>query len=478
MPIYDVIIVGAGPGGIFACLELLEKNPALKILMLDKGKPVDQRSHTGIDLTQGFGGCGSWSDGKLCMSMDAGYGGNLQEYIKDLNLFAKIMKKVDDTHMHFSDNKDIEVFGEDESKVEPIRMAAAKNGMTLLSAKIRHLGTENNEKIMKNIYEYLKDRVDIKFNTEVKGFKKTDSGFSVDCCIGASDDPTAIGHRFSMAEPGEHIYNCKYLVLMPGRSGNRWFGAQAEEHGLKIKNNQIDIGVRVEFPEWVGREIGSVLYEPKLLIRAPKTDLKARTFCWNNGGHVVAESVTDKGVDYLTVNGHSFNDKNLKTANSNFALLVSAEFTEPFNKPVAYGRSVTALCNQLGGGKAIVQRLKDAKRNQRSTPKRMLEMNLQPTLKDAVPGDLSFAFPAKQWNTIMESMEILDRLFPGINGDDTIMYGPEVKWYSARAELGPRLESSIPNLFCGGDGAGVSRGIVQAAMCGIVIGEEIASREK
>lgn len=464
MSTYDVCIVGAGPGGIFTALTLLEKNPSLKILMLDKGKPVAERGHSGIDLTQGFGGCGSWSDGKLCMSMDAGYGGNLQEYIGDMNLFAAIMKKVDDIHMAFSDKKDIKVYGDDEKVVEPIKIRAAKEGMTLLSARIRHLGTENNEQIMKNIYEHLKDKVDIKFGIEILDFVK-------------SDDEFVINGKYATTVFGDAPkFKSKKLVLMPGRSGNRWFGQIAKEHGLKIRNNQIDIGVRVEFPEWIGREIGSVLYEPKLVIRTPKTDLKARTFCWNNGGHVVAESVTDKGTDYLTVNGHSFNDADKKTANSNFALLVSAEFTEPFNDPIAYGRSVAQICNLMGGGKAIVQRLKDAKAGRRSTPKRMTEMNLQPTLKDAVPGDLSFALPAKQWNTIIEALEILDKIFPGMNGDDTIMYGPEIKWYSARAELSNKLESSIPNLFCGGDGCGISRGIVQAAMCGIIIGTEIGDR--
>lgn len=462
---FDVVVVGAGPGGIFATLELLEHNPKLKILMLDKGKPVHERSHTGIDLTQGFGGCGSWSDGKLCMSLDAGYGGNLQDYISDMRLFSSLMKKVDDIHMSFSDKKDIKVYGDDDKIVEPIKLKAARDGMTLLSAKIRHLGTENNEQIMKNIYEYLKDKVEIRFGVEVTGFSR----------LKEMDSDWEFQTRYNKDDKQILVYS-KYLILMPGRSGNRWFGQIAKEHGLKIRNNQIDIGVRVEFPEWIGREIGSILYEPKLVIRAPKTDLKARTFCWNNGGHVVAESVKDNGKDYLTVNGHSFNDADKKTPNSNFALLVSAEFTEPFNDPIAYGRSVAQLCNLMGGGKAIVQRLKDAKLGRRSTPKRMLEMNLQPTLKDAVPGDLSFAFPAKQWNTIIESLEILDKMFPGMNGDDTIMYGPEIKWYSARAELSPKLESSIPNLFCGGDGCGISRGIVQSAMCGIIIGQEIAER--
>jgi uncharacterized FAD-dependent dehydrogenase len=470
---YDVCVVGAGPGGIFTCLTLLEKNPDLKIVMLDKGKPVEDRSHKGIDLTQGFGGCGSWSDGKLCMSLDAEYGGHLQDYI-DLASFKEIMQKVDDTHMHYSDKKDIEVYGDNLEKVAKVKKDAAQAGMTLLTARIRHLGTENNEQIMKNIQTYLKDKVDIRFGAEVTDFVQGKDNFFVEYGIVPTEEGKLKGELYTA-----YTLNCKHLVLMPGRSGNKWFKGVAERHNLKIKNNQIDIGVRVEFPNWVGEDIGKALYEPKLIIRNPKTDLKSRTFCWNNGGHVVSESVMDGDKEFVTVNGHSFNSEDKKTENSNFALLVSAEFTEPFKDPIAYGRSVAYSCNLLGGGKPIVQRLKDAKAGRRSTPKRMTEINMEPTLKDAVAGDLSFALPAKQFNTIMESMEILDRLFPGMNGDDTIMYGPEIKWYSARAELTNKLETEDnSNLFCGGDGCGVSRGIVQAAMCGVIVGREIAERAK
>ena len=475
---YDVCIVGAGPAGIFTALELLEKSPGLNILMLDKGKPVEDRSHEGIDLTQGFGGCGSWSDGKLCLSMDAEYGGHLQEYVKDLSLFAKIMQKVDDVHMHFSDNKDIKLDGDNDEIADAIKMDAGRKGMHLLRARVRHLGTDNNEQIMKNIYEFIKDKVDIKFGMEFKTFKKIEDGFEISCM---AKDLT--GHRFSIANPDDvatDIFKSKYLVLMPGRGGNGWFSRLAVEHGFKIRNNQVDVGVRVEFPEWIGREIGEALYEPKLVFRTPKTDMKARTFCWNNGGYCVSEKVVDErnNATYLTVNGHSFENKAKKTPNSNFALLVSANFTEPFKDPISYGRNIVKNVNDIAGGTALVQRLKDAKQYKRSTEKRMREINMQPTLKNASPGNIALALPGAQWATILEALEMLDRVFPGLNGDDTVLYAPEVKWYSARAEMSPKLESPIPNLFCGGDGAGISRGIVQAAMCGIIIGEEIASRVK
>ena len=402
------------------------------------------------------------------MSLDAGYGGNLQEYIKDLNLFAKIMQKVDDTHMRFSDNKDIKLDGDDDEKADAIKMDAGRKGMTLLRARVRHLGTENNEQIMKNIYECLKDKIDIRFSTEVTTFgtRVPDGSFTVVY----KDHTTKVAGNIV----------AKYLVLTPGRGGNGWFSRMAKEHGFTMRNNQVDVGVRVEFPEWIGREIGSVLYEPKLVMRTPKTDLKARTFCWNNGGYCVSEAVEDEktGVSYLTVNGHSYKEKERKTPNSNFALLVSVEFDHPFKDPISYGRNIVKNVNDIAGGRALVQRLKDAKMFRRSTTKRMTEINMQPTLKDAEPGNISLALPGAQWTAIMESLEMLDKVFPGLNGDDTILYAPEVKWYSARAELSPKLESPIPNLFCGGDGAGISRGIVQSAMCGIIIGEEISSRVK
>ncbi len=458
---YDVIIVGAGPGGIFSALNLIENNPNLKILILEKGKPVSERAHTGRDLTQGFGGCGSFSDGKLCLSLDKEYGGNLQEYIKDLSLFSVLMNKVDETHMRFSDEKEIKLYGDDLEKIEPIKIKAAQNGMTLLSARVRHLGTDNNEKIMQNVYNFLKDKVEIRFGCEVSDFEKQND-FKV---IYKKDDV-------------EYEEESKYLILMPGRGGTSWFEKIAKNHNLKVINNQVDVGVRVEFPEWIGRDIGNILYEPKLVMRTPNTDLRARTFCWNNAGFVVRESVKDEsGNDIWTANGHSNSKGGKKSNNSNFALLVSAVFTEPFNQPTVYGKSVAKLCNLLGDG-IIVQRLRDLKANHRTTAKRLTEMNLQPTLKEATPGDISYCLPAKQLNAIMESIEILDKLFPGLNGSDTILYAPEIKWYSARASLTNKLESEIINLFCGGDGCGISRGIVQAAMSGLVVSEEILEREK
>jgi uncharacterized protein len=462
---YDVCIIGAGPGGIFTALELIERKPDLKICILEKGKPLSERDHKNReDLTCGFAGAGAYSDGKIIYSLDKSYGGNLQDYIFDLNYFQKLMDKVDETYMRFSNDKNIPIFGDDLEKINPIKIKAARNGMSLLLGRIRHCGTDQNEVIMKNLYNYLKDKVEIKFGAEVRDFEKTNDGFDV--CF-----------RNGIQYPEEQIVQCKYLALMPGRSGNRFFENIAKSHGLTTINNQIDIGVRVEFPNWVGKELDQVLYEPKLLIRTPKTELKTRTFCYNPNGFVVQESIKDeKGKEIVTVNGHSNSENGEQSQNTNFALLVSATFTEPFHEPSLYGQSVAKLCNMLADGGALVQRLKDLKNNVRSTPKRIKEMNLQPTLKEAQAGDLRFALPSKQIDAILESIEILDTMMPGLNGNDTLLYAPEIKFYSVRGKLTNQLETEIPNLYAGGDGAGVSRGIAQSSASGIVVANAIIEK--
>ena len=456
---YDCIIIGMGPTGLFSALELIKKMPDLKILMIDKGKELSKRdSNKREDLTCGFGGAGTRSDGKIVYSLDKSYGGNLQDYIHDLNYFQFLMNQVDETLMNFSDDKNIPIFGDDLEKIAPIKLRASQNGMSLLSGRIRHCGTDNNLNILNNMYGYLKDKIEFKFEEEVNNIIVEDSIFTV---------------------YADKIYTAKYVILGVGRSGNRFFENLSKTMGIKTINNQIDIGIRIEMPNWVSESIDKILYEPKLLIRTPKTDLKTRTFCWNPSGFVVQESIKDEdGKELVTVNGHCNSGNGLKSQNTNFALLVSSTFTEPFNQPSLYGRSIIKLCNLLAGGGVLMQRLKDLKNNIRSTKKRILEMNLQPTLKEAEAGDLRYALPSKQIDAILESIEILDRLMPGINSNDTILYAPEVKHYSIRGDLTNELETKITNLYAGGDGAGVSRGIAQSSMCGIIIAKSILAKSK
>lgn len=456
---YDVIIIGAGAAGIFTSLFLIEENPKLKVLVLDKGKPLEQRNRkVGSDLMEGWGGAGSFSDGKLVFSTDREYGGNLQEYIHDMDLFSRLMRKVDDVFMRFSDNKNIRVYGDDEEKIEVIKTRAARCGLHLLSAKIRHLGTDNNYDILDRMYAYLKDKVEIRFHHEVLG------------CQTIDQNQFEVQYK-DLQNIKEGFERSPYLVMAPGRRGMTFFKKIAEKLGLELINNQIDIGVRVELPNWVMKEICDVVYEPKLVARTPKTDLRARTFCVNYGGEVVQEEV-DK---LITCNGHSYSDDSKKTANTNFALLVSTKFTQPFNDPHGYGKAVAQQCNVLGNG-VIVQRLRDLKENRRTTEKRLHEMNIQPTLKSATPGNLGYAFPYTQLSAIMEMLELLDKLMPGVCGSDTLLYGPEIKWYSSRTVLKSNLESTIKNLYCVGDGVGISRGIVQASQCGMIVAKDILLR--
>lgn len=454
---YDVVIVGAGPAGIFTALELIKNKKDLKILLIEKGKDITNRMCTSFEVGKcvkcnpcnvlsGWGGAGAFSDGKLTLSTQVG--GYLSEYFHEVKL-TELIEYVDKVYLKYGAPDFI--YAPSEGMVKKLIKEASKYGLLFIASKIRHIGTEKCREILMNIKKDLEPHVDIVFEKEVE------------------EVLTVRGKvKGIKLKTGEKI-SSKFVVIAPGRSGNHWIQKEAKRLKLTTELNPVDIGVRVEVSASVMEDLTSVFYEPKFIYYTKTFDDKVRTFCVNPYGEVVTENID--GI--WTVNGHSYYDK--KTENTNFAVLCSTYFTEPFKEPVIYGKSIARLANLLGNT-VLVQRLGDIKKGRRSTEERIAKNIIQPTLKTATPGDLSFVLPYRYIVNILEMLEVLDKLMPGINSPHTLLYGVEVKFYSLRLKLSEVLETEIKNLFAAGDGAGITRGLIQASVSGVIVAREILRR--
>jgi len=458
---YDVIIVGAGPAGIFAALEMSQAKGA-SVLLLEKGKDINGRvcpatSKVNVcppchpcNQVSGWGGAGAFSDGKLTLSSVVG--GRLKEHLGEGRTEA-LIQQVDDIYLSFGAPEQVYGVGDE---VEHLARRASLAELRLIPVKLRHLGTDRCREVLKSMREHLEGKVEVRLNTSAARLLVRDG--------------TVAGVE---TEEGERI-GCRYLIIAPGREGADWLVKQGSQLGLAWRSNPIDLGVRVELPAVVLEELTNVLYESKLEFYSESFDDRIRTFCMCPYGEVTMES-TGGDDPVTTVNGHSFSGR--KTGNTNFALMVSTTFTEPFREPIAYGRYIARLANILSGS-VLVQRLGDLLEGRRSTLQRIERSVVQPTLKSAVPGDLSFVLPYRYLQGIVEMLNAMDKLAPGVASRHTLLYGVEVKFYSLRLELTEDLETEVHNLFAVGDGAGVSRGLVQASACGLVAGQEVLKRLK
>lgn len=457
---YDVIIVGAGPAGIFAALELVKANKGVKILVIDKGRDIEKRQCSSREkgapcfccspcsTVCGWGGAGAFSDGKLTLSTEVG--GSLEQYIGEKHL-AELIDYIDGIYINFGAPE--HVYGlEYEEEIQEVQRRAVFAELKVVPVRIRHMGTGRCMEVMKSMYEYLLSQgVEVRTSCQVK---------EVQVREGAVQGVTT--------SDGETI-EARFVVLAPGREGSEWLNLEARRLGLQTAINPVDIGVRVELPAAVMEDLTRIFYEAKLIYYSKTFSDRVRTFCMNPGGEVVLEN--NDGL--VTVNGHSHAYK--KTENTNFAVLVSKTFTEPFKEPISYGKYIARLANLLGGG-VIVQSLGDLLAGRRSNVERLGKCMTRPTLTEATPGDLSLVFPYRYLMGIVEMLKALDKIAPGVFSRYTLLYGVEVKFYSSRLALSNALETQVKNLFSAGDGAGVTRGLAQASVAGVVAAREIINR--
>ena len=451
---YDVIIIGAGPGGIFSAYELTKLNPDLKIAVFESGHTLKER-HCPIDgekikscinckscsIMSGFGGAGAFSDGKYNITND--FGGTLHEHIGKARAL-ELMKYVDTINMAYG-GEGTKLYTTAGSKFKKLCM---QNKLNLLNASVRHLGTDINFIVLENLFQELKDKVTFFFDTPVKSVSICEDGYQADCENGT--------------------YTCKKCIISVGRSGSKWMEQVCRDMEIPTRSNRVDIGVRVELPAVIFSHLTDELYESKIVYRTEKFEDNVRTFCMNPYGIVVNENTN--GI--VTVNGHSYEDESLRTENTNFALLVAKHFSEPFEDSNGYGESIARLSNMLGGG-VIVQRFGDLVRGRRSNAKRIEEGLVRPTLA-ATPGDLSLVLPKRILDGIMEMIYALDKIAPGTANDDTLLYGVEVKFYNMEVEIDEHLETRYKGLYVIGDGSGITHSLSHASASGVFVAREIA----
>ena len=451
---YDVIIIGAGPGGIFSAYELVQQNPDLKIAVFESGHPLEKR-HCPIDgdkikscinckscsIMSGFGGAGAFSDGKY--NITNAFGGTLYEYI-GRSQAIDLMKYVDDINMKFG-GEGTKLYSTAGTSFKKICM---QNKLNLLDASVRHLGTDINFIVLENLYAELKDKVTFYFDTPVKTVETVGDGYRI-CCENAS-------------------YDCDKCIISVGRSGSKWMEQICKDLDINTKSNRVDIGVRVELPAVIFSHLTDELYESKIVYRTEKYEDYVRTFCMNPKGAVVNENTN--GI--VTVNGHSYEDPAKQTHNTNFALLVAKHFSEPFKNSNEYGESIAKLSNMLGGG-VIVQRFGDLIRGKRSTQQRINESFTVPTL-NAAAGDLSLVLPKRILDGIIEMIYALDKVAPGTANDDTLLYGVEVKFYNMEVEVDHNLMTCHDGLYVIGDGSGITHSLSHASASGVYVARQIA----
>ena len=450
---YDVIIIGAGPGGIFAAYELMQKKPGLKVAVFEAGHELSKRNCpidgkkikscigcSSCSIMSGFGGAGAFSDGKYNITND--FGGTLYEYIGKTPAL-ELMHYVDEINLKYG-GEGTKLYTTAGSRFKTL---CIQNDLHLLDASVRHLGTDINYVVLENLYAYLKEKVTFFFDTPVVSVQALENGYQINCKTGT--------------------YTCEDCIISVGRSGSKWMETVCKELDIPTKSNRVDIGVRVELPAEVFAHLTDELYESKIVYRTPKYGDKVRTFCMNPKGAVVNENTN--GI--ITVNGHSYEDPAKQTQNTNFALLVAKHFTEPFKDSNGYGESIARLSNMLGGG-VIVQRFGDLIRGHRSTAKRIEEAFITPTL-NAAPGDLSLVLPKRILDGIIEMIYALDKVAPGTANDDTLLYGVEVKFYNMEVEVNEKLESRHKGLYIIGDGSGITHSLSHASASGVYVARTI-----